>query len=73
METDRDLRPKRVECVECGAVFHIAVGEQRFYERKAQELGRPFPLPKRCKPCRAERKANDEAQSGTSEVRHVEE
>lgn len=62
MDADADSGPKakRAECVECGDVFHIAIGEQRFYERKARELGRSFPLPKRCKPCRT-LKAEQEA------------
>lgn len=46
MEQDAELKPKRAECVECGAAFHISVGEQRFFARKG------LAEPKRCLRCR---------------------
>ncbi|HEV8535267.1 MAG TPA: zinc-ribbon domain containing protein [Candidatus Limnocylindria bacterium] len=60
MDANGELKAKRTECVECGEVFTIAVGEQRFMLRMG------FPLPKRCKPCRKVKA------SEAGEVRHAE-
>jgi hypothetical protein len=38
-------------CADCGHPFTITASEERFYTSKG------MPLPKRCAPCRAERKA----------------
>lgn len=46
------FRAKRTECIECGAEFVIDVGEQEFIRSQGWTT-----LPKRCKPCRAIRKA----------------
>ena len=40
-------------CMMCGAVFNLKEGEEGFY------IQRGLSLPKRCVPCRAERKAQN--------------
>ena len=43
-------------CIDCKKDFTITIGEQEFYASKMDENGKPYNLPKRCKPCRAEKK-----------------
>lgn len=43
-------------CIDCGAEFEITDGEKSFFESKG------FTLPKRCKSCRAKKKAERQAQ-----------
>jgi len=49
-DTSRELG-NDYTCMMCGAVFNLQDGEQDFY------VQRGLSLPKRCVPCRAERKA----------------
>jgi hypothetical protein len=42
------------ECVDCQEDFVITAGEQQFYDEKG------LALPKRCKDCRAAKKARNE-------------
>jgi hypothetical protein len=44
-------------CVDCGAPFIYAVGEQRFFAEKGFQVP-----PKRCKPCRQHEKERRELQ-----------
>lgn len=46
---------KEIFCFDCKDDFTWSGGEQRFYAE------REFTPPKRCKPCRAERKASQSA------------
>jgi hypothetical protein len=46
---------KEIECSDCHQEFTFTGGEQRFYEE------REYTPPKRCKPCREQRKAQREA------------
>lgn len=39
-----------IQCVDCGQTFELTEGEKEFFESKG------FSLPKRCKPCRVEKK-----------------
>jgi hypothetical protein len=49
---------KQIECVDCGDEFTFTEGEQKFFQAK---FGNDFAPPKRCKPCRAKKKAEKEA------------
>jgi len=45
----------RLRCEDCGTVFLYSAGERRIYVEKK------FGLPKRCRPCRDERRRQREA------------
>lgn len=47
-----ERKDKEVICVDCNRIFIYTIGEQEFYE------AHQFPPPKRCKPCREQKKAN---------------
>ena len=44
---------KELTCKDCNEPFVLNDGEITFYEKKA------FPLPRRCKSCRAKKRAQD--------------
>lgn len=50
-ERPPEFKDKQLACVDCGATFTFNAGEQAFYWSKG------LSEPKRCKPCRAKRKA----------------
>jgi len=52
-QTD-DFEDKEINCPDCHQDFTFTEGEQRFYEE------REYTPPKRCKPCRDQRKAQRE-------------
>ena len=49
-------------CVECGKAFKLMESEQTFY------IQRGLDLPKRCAPCRAERRSADNATKERADV-----
>jgi len=46
----------RLNCVDCGKPYYLTTGEISFYKSKG------MPLPKRCQPCRHERRATINAE-----------
>ncbi len=58
---------KTLRCVECGEDFEFAEGEQAFYKKK--DLSEP----KRCKECRAAKRANREAGEQVDNARTLKE
>ncbi len=45
------LKDRKLKCLDCGNEFTFEAGEQAFY------LSKGLAEPKRCKPCRAKRRA----------------
>lgn len=48
------MADEQITCVDCGAEFTFTEGEQKFFREK---FGGDYSPPKRCKPCRAKKKA----------------
>ncbi len=49
-------------CAECGAVYELTEGEREWFaNRKDPKTGKPWQLPKRCRPCRDRRKTEAKA------------
>jgi hypothetical protein len=45
-----ELQAVRLTCCDCGCTFEFSPGEQAYYQSKQ------LSVPRRCKPCRAERR-----------------
>lgn len=54
-----DFQDRTIECADCRTNFVFTAKEQDFYERKGFR-----DMPKRCKPCREERKAKRAGEEG---------
>lgn len=52
-----ELKDLELECPDCHEMFTVTIAEQEWYKSKVGNDGKPFDLPKRCKSCRAKRKA----------------
>lgn len=52
------MKNKILVCVDCGDEFEFTAKDQQFFEEKG------FSAPKRCKSCRAKKKAQRAAQEG---------
>ena len=46
------IEDKELGCCDCGQAFTFSTGEQRYFKSKG------LSIPKRCKPCRQQRRAS---------------
>jgi len=58
------METQHLVCVGCGNTFDFTVGEQQFYEEKG------YTPPKRCRECRAKKKAEREMTAREQESGH---
>ena len=56
-----EFQDRVLHCIDCRQDFTFTAGEQEFYERKGFKE-----IPKRCKPCREQRKTRRADDSGTN-------
>ena len=53
------MNDKTITCSDCRQEFVFTIGEQEFFATKTDsQTGQPYSDPKRCKDCRAKKKAN---------------
>ena len=55
-----DFQDRPIECIDCHQSFVFTAGEQEFYDRKGFKE-----VPKRCKPCREQRKTRRDGGGGS--------